>query len=112
MRTLRFLSLLVLSVALRVDSYAAVYEVGPGKPLASIGAVPWATLQPGDTDVVRGRRITSWPSLAVDFRNAGVTWTDERLVVDTDGPFPLISSRKPADLPAFCDELVAQLEKV
>jgi protease I len=61
---------------------------------------------------VRGRHLTSWPSLATDYRNAGATWTDEELVVDNEGPFALISSRKPADLPAFCGELVGQLDKV
>jgi protease I len=43
-------------------------------------------------------------------RNAGAEWVDEELVVSTDGPFTLISSRKPADLKAFCNELVSQLE--
>jgi protease I len=65
-----------------------------------------------DTDTVRDRRITSWPSLAVDYRNAGAEWVDEELVVCTDGPFTMISSRKPDDLPAFCQELVTQVDKV
>ena len=59
-----------------------------------------------EADVVRGRRITSWPSLSTDLRNAGADWVDEELVVDTNGPGPLISSRKPDDLKAFCQELV------
>jgi protease I len=82
--------------------------VATGRPLAVICHGGWILI---DVDVVRGRRVTSWPSLAVDFRNAGARWSDERLVVDADGPFALVSSRKPADLPAFCAELVAQLEK-
>jgi protease I len=80
-----------------------------GRPLAVICHGGWILI---DTYLVRGRHITSWPSLAHDYRNAGATWTDEELVVDNEGPFALISSRKPADLPAFCGELVAQLDKV
>jgi protease I len=57
-----------------------------------------------------GRRITSWPSLATEYRDAGAEWTDEELVVCTNDPFPIISSRKPGDLSAFCHELGAQLE--
>lgn len=79
-----------------------------GRPVAAICHGGWILI---DSDVVRGRRITSWPSLATDFRNAGARWSDEELVVDTDGPFPLISSRKPADLPAFCTQLVAQVDR-
>lgn len=81
--------------------------VATGRPLAVICHGGWVLI---DADVVRGRRITSWPSLAVDYRNAGAQWSDEELVVDTDGPFPLVSSRKPDDLPVFSDELVNQLE--
>lgn len=77
-----------------------------GRPVAVICHGGWILI---DAGVVRGRRITSWPSLATDFRNAGAIWSDEELVVDRDGPFPLISSRKPADLPAFCGELKSQL---
>jgi protease I len=83
--------------------------VATGRPVAVICHGGWVLI---DTDVVRGRRITSWPSMTVDFRNAGAEWVDEQLVVDTDGPFPLISSRKPDDLPAFCTELVRQVEKI
>jgi protease I len=80
-----------------------------GRPIAAICHGGWILI---DTDLVRGRRITSWPSLATDYSNAGADWSDEELVVSTDGPFNLISSRKPDDLPAFCGELVAQLDKV
>jgi protease I len=83
--------------------------VATGRPVAVICHGGWILI---DTDVVRDRRITSWPSLAVDFRNAGAEWVDEQLVSDTGGTFPLISSRKPDDLPAFCQELVAHLDKV
>jgi deglycase len=80
-----------------------------GRPVAVICHGGWILIE---VEAVRGRRITSWPSMATDFRNAGAQWVDEQLVVSTDGPFPLISSRKPDDLPAFCQELVSQLEKV
>jgi protease I len=82
--------------------------VETGRLVAAICHGGWVLI---DADAVRGRRITSWPSLATDFRNAGAHWSDKELVVDRDGPFPLISSRKPADLPAFCAELVAQLDR-
>ena len=58
-----------------------------------------------DADVVRGRTLTSYPSLKTDLRNAGATWVDEEVVVDGS----LITSRKPDDLPAFQDELLAAL---
>jgi protease I len=80
-----------------------------GRPVAVICHGGWILI---DTEAVRGRRITSWPSMAVDFRNAGADWVDEELVVDDKGGFTLISSRKPDDLPAFCQELVAQVGKV
>jgi protease I len=79
-----------------------------GRPVAVICHGGWILIEAG---AVRSRRITSWPSMATDFRNAGAEWVDEQLVVCTDGPFNLISSRKPDDLPAFCAELVAQVEK-
>jgi protease I len=80
-----------------------------GRPVAVICHGGWILI---DVDAVRDRRITSWPSMAADFRNAGAQWVDEQLVVSAEDPFPLISSRKPDDLPAFCQELVAQLDKV
>ncbi len=79
-----------------------------GRPVAPICHGGWILT---DVDAVRGRRMTSWPSLATDLRNAGADWVDEELVVDTDGPFHLVSSRKPDDLPAFCKELVSQVEQ-
>jgi protease I len=66
-----------------------------GKPVAVICHGPWILVE---ADVLRGRTLTSWPSLRTDIRNAGGTWVD-RDVVDDEG---LISSRKPADLPVFC----------
>lgn len=64
------------------------------KPVAAICHGPWTLIEAG---VVRGRTITSWPSLQTDLRNAGANWVDEEVVVDAG----LVSSRKPQDLPAF-----------
>jgi protease I len=79
-----------------------------GRPVAVICHGGWILI---DVGAVRGRRITSWPSMTIDYRNAGAEWVDEQLVVCTNGSFPLISSRKPDDLPAFCQELVTWLDK-
>jgi protease I len=79
-----------------------------GKPIAVICHGPWTLV---DAGVVEGRRITSWPSLRTDITNAGGQWVDEEVVVDESGPGPLISSRKPDDLPAFCEALVAALDR-
>lgn len=65
-----------------------------GKPLAVICHGPWLLVSAG---CAKGRRVTSWPSLADDLRNAGAQWSDEEVVVDGN----LITSRKPDDLPAF-----------
>ena len=65
-----------------------------GKPVAAICHGPWTLLE---ADLVRGRKLTSWPSLKTDIRNAGGTWTDDEVVVDKG----LVTSRKPADIPAF-----------
>ena len=73
------------------------------KPVAVICHGPWTLVE---ADVVRGRTLTSWPSLQTDLRNAGATWVDEEVHVDTSGPNTLISSRKPDDLKAFCQQLV------
>ena len=74
-----------------------------GQPVAAICHAPWTLVE---ADVVRGRRMTSWPSVKTDLRNAGAEWVDEEVVVCEDGPNVLISSRKPDDLKAFCGELV------
>jgi protease I len=70
-----------------------------GKPVAAICHGPWTLVE---ADVVRGRTLTSWPSLQTDIRNAGGTWVDEEVHLDGD----LVTSRKPDDLPAFCSALV------
>ncbi len=91
--------------ALRGDK-AAVDFIGAflasGKPVAAICHAPWTLIEAG---AVRGRLLTSWPSLQTDLRNAGATWVDEEVVVDQN----LITSRRPDDLPAFCATLVEQL---
>jgi protease I len=75
-----------------------------GKPVAVICHGPWTLVE---ADVVRGRTITSWPSLRTDIRNAGGNWVDEEVVVDEG----LVSSRRPDDLPAFCAKLVEEFRE-
>ncbi len=70
-----------------------------GKPIAAICHGPWTLI---DADAVRGRRLTSWPSLRVDIENAGGTWSDEAVVAD-DG---LVTSRKPDDIPFFNEKML------
>jgi protease I len=80
-----------------------------GKPVAAICHAPWTLVE---ADVVRGRTVTSWPSVQTDLRNAGARWVDERVVHDDAGPNVLITSRKPDDLPAFCEETVKAFSSV
>jgi protease I len=91
---------------LRLDA-AAVKFVGAmiaaGKPVAAICHGPWTLVEAG---AVRGRTLTSWPSLRTDITNAGGHWVDEEVTVCTNGPNTLITSRKPDDLKAFCHELI------
>ena len=76
-----------------------------GKPVASICHAPWTLIEAG---VVKGRTVTSWPSLQTDLRNAGATWVDEEVVIDdaNGAGSVLITSRKPDDLKAFCQAVV------
>jgi protease I len=73
-----------------------------GKPVAAICHGPWTLVE---ADVVRGRTLTSWPSVRTDIVNAGGEWVDQEVHVDGG----LVTSRKPDDLPAFCDKLVEEI---
>jgi protease I len=75
-----------------------------GKPIAVICHGPWTLIEAG---VVDGRTLTSWPSLHTDLANAGATWVDEQVVVCTNGPNTIVSSRRPDDLEAFNRTLVS-----
>lgn len=79
-----------------------------GKPVAAICHAPWLLVE---ADVVRGREVTSWPSLRTDLVNAGARWVDQPVCVDRDGPNVLVTSRKPADLPEFTEALVSEVAK-
>jgi protease I len=84
-----------------VDFAKEFFEVG--KPVAVICHGPWTLVEAG---VVKGRTLTSWPSVKTDITNAGGKWVDEEVVVCTDGPNTLITSRKPDDLDAFNSAVV------
>jgi protease I len=73
-----------------------------GKPVGAICHAPWTLIE---ADVVRGRTVTSYPSLETDLRNAGAEWVDEEVVVDSG----LVTSRRPSDLEAFCDKVVEEI---
>ena len=88
------------------DAVAFVRDfVRSGKPVAAICHGPWTLVE---ADVVRGRRVTSFPSLRTDLRNAGAEIADEEVVIDDN----IITSRNPDDLPAFCDAVVRELSAV
>ncbi|BAL85573.1 hypothetical protein AMIS_3530 [Actinoplanes missouriensis 431] len=90
---------------LRADSDAVRFVrdfVNAGKPVAAICHGPWTLVEAG---VVDGRTLTSWPSLRTDLVNAGATWVDEQVFVDNG----LVTSRKPDDLPAFCEAMLDQI---
>lgn len=78
--------------------------VDSGKPVAAICHGPWMF---AEADVLRGRRVTSWPSTRTDLRNAGAEVVDEEVVIDGN----LTTSRSPADLPAFCPAIVEQFAR-
>jgi len=72
-----------------------------GKPVAAICHAPWVLIEAG---VVRNRKVTSWPTLQTDLRNAGANWVDEQVVVDQG----LVTSRKPDDIPAFNEKMIEE----
>ena len=75
--------------------------VDSGKPIAAICHGPWTLIE---TDAVKSRTITSWPSLKTDLKNAGANWVDQEVVVDNG----LVTSRKPEDLPAFNRKMIEE----
>ena len=90
---------------LRVDANAVEFTrefIDSGKPVASICHGPWMLVE---ADRVSGRTLTSWPSLRTDIHNAGGTWVDEEVHVE-DG---IVTSRKPADLPAFSAKFIEEV---
>lgn len=72
-----------------------------GKPVAAICHAPWTLIE---AEVVKGRKLTSWPSLKTDLANAGAEWVDREVVVDRG----LVTSRKPADIPAFNQRMIEE----
>ena len=78
------------------------YIFHAGKPVAAICHGPWTLI---DAGVVEGRRMTSYPSLKTDLKNAGAEWVDEEVVVDQG----LVTSRSPKDLRAFCDKMLEEI---
>ncbi|GAA3030094.1 type 1 glutamine amidotransferase domain-containing protein [Kitasatospora sp. NPDC006786] len=93
---------------LRLDRSAVgfVHAFGAaGRPVAAICHAAWTLIE---ADAVRGRTLTSWPSLRTDLVNAGAHWVDEPVHVCHDGPGPLVTSRRPADLPLFDDAFVTE----
>jgi len=78
--------------------------VQSGKPIAAICHGPWTLIDAGG---VRGRRMTSWPSLKTDLSNAGAQWVDEQVVTDNG----LVTSRKPDDIPAFTRKMIEEFRE-
>ncbi len=91
--------------ALRIEEKALSFIkhfVETDKPIGAICHGPWTLIESG---AVKGKRVTSWPSLKTDLRNAGANWVDETVVRDGH----LVTSRKPDDLTAFCREVIAMI---
>lgn len=89
---------------LRADPKAVAFVrdfVTSGKPVAAICHGPWTLIEAG---AVKGRKMTSWPSLKTDLTNAGAEWIDKDVVTDHG----LVTSRKPDDLPAFCRKMIEE----
>ncbi len=92
---------------LRINKEAVAFVkhfVTAKKPIAAICHGPWTLVE---ADAVRGRKVTSWPSLKTDLHNAGAEWVDQEVVVDGN----LVTSRKPDDLPAFNRAFIGLLAK-
>lgn len=92
--------------ALRLDDAAVQFVkafTAAGKPVAAICHAPWTLVE---ADVVKGKQVTSWPSLRTDLSNAGASWQDSEVVVSDAQGWTLVTSRKPDDLPAFNAEAV------
>jgi protease I len=90
---------------LRLEPKAAAFVkafFAAGKPVAAICHGPWSIIE---AEQARGRKMTSWPSLKTDLRNAGAEWVDQETVVDGN----LLTSRKPDDIPAFNREMLRLL---
>ena len=83
--------------AAAIDFLMTIFNAS--KPLAAICHGPWTLIE---GDLVRGRTLTSWPSLQTDLRNAGATWVDQEVAVCRKGINTIVTSRKPDDLTAFC----------
>ncbi|MFI9330456.1 type 1 glutamine amidotransferase domain-containing protein [Kitasatospora sp. NPDC052868] len=93
---------------LRTDQAAVAFVrafCASGRPVAVICHGPWTLIE---ADAVRGRTLTSWPSLRTDLRNAGATWVDEEVHTCRAGRGVLVSSRRPGDLPVFNDTFVTE----
>ncbi len=93
---------------LRMDTRAVAFVkkfFDAGKPVAAICHAPWTLIEAG---VVKGRKLTSWPSLQTDLKNAGANWVDEPVVVDDN----LTTSRKPDDVPAFNKKMIEQFAAI
>jgi len=89
---------------LRMNAAAVQFVKGfvdSGKPIAAICHGPWTLIEAG---AVRGRKVTSWPSLQTDLRNAGAQWVDQECVTDKG----LVTSRKPDDIPAFNKKMIEE----
>jgi protease I len=78
---------------------------GAGKPVAAICHAPWTLI---DAGVVKGRKMTSYPSIQMDLKNAGAKWVDQEVVVDAG----LVTSRSPSDIPAFNRKMIEEFMEV
>lgn len=90
---------------LRMNQDAVNFVTGffdDGKPIAAICHGPWTLIETGE---LKGRTVTSYPSLKTDLLNAGANWVDEEVVVDNG----LVTSRNPGDLPAFCKKMIEEI---